>query len=82
MFLKTHTVPNHFGMPEYAKARLQQCRISFLFGGEPPHRCFPVRGKGEETGKVEKGKSEGKVGSRERKGEEAGRKENGMVDWW
>jgi len=71
-------------MPECAKTRLQQSRISKFSGGGPPDPLFKVReGRGREG---KRGRGKGMEGGREREGREGtgeGRREGGEEwGWW
>jgi len=66
MILKAHTFPDHFSMPECAKAHLRKSRISNFFQERTPDTPLSVRGR---KAKVERGKEKGE-GIKRRDGKE------------
>ena len=64
---KKHThLQNPFCMPECAKTRLQQSRISKFSGGGPPDPLF--KGRGRKSGEEREGKGKGRREGKDREG--------------
>jgi len=60
-------------MPEYAKTRLQQSRISKFSGGGPPDPLYKGRGGKEKGGEEREGKGKGRREGKDRDGKGQGR---------